>query len=204
MDHGLAAEIDKCSFHVQEVNFLGYILSPEGVKMTDDSIRTILDWEPPKSVKDVQVFMGFANFYRRFIYDFSGICKPITDTLRGDPRKFVWSNTAQYAFEELKRWFTEPPILRHYDPEKESYVEADSSDFALGGVLSQRHNSVLHPVAFHSRKLTPAELNYEIYDKKMLAIVNCFKQWRHYLEGANHPITVYSDHKNLEYFTTTK
>ena len=176
MDQSLAAEIDKCSFHVQEVDFLGYILSPEGVKMANDSIRTILDWEPPKSVKDVQVFMGFANFYRCFIYDFSGICKPITDTLQGDPRKFVWSKAAQYAFEELKRWFTKLPILKHYDPDKESYVEADSSDFALGRVLSQHHNSVLHPVAFYSRKLMPAELNYEIYDKEMLAIVTCLRQ----------------------------
>ena len=70
IDHGLAVEIDKCLFHVQEVDFLDYILSPEGVKMANDWIRTILDWEPPKSVKDVQVFIGFANFYRRFIYDF--------------------------------------------------------------------------------------------------------------------------------------
>ena len=94
--------------------------------------------------------MGFANFYRHFIYDFSDICKPITDTLQGDPRKFVWSKAAQYAFEELKRRFTKPPILKHYDPDKESYVKADLSDFALGRVLFHCHNGVLHSVTFYS------------------------------------------------------
>ena len=95
-------------------------------------------------------------------------------------------------------------VLRHFDPSLESFIEADASDSAIGGVLSQKHRGRLHPVAFQSRKLSPAELNYEIYDKEMLAIVHCFKQWRHYLEGAIRPITVYTDHKNLEYFATTK
>ena len=83
-------------------------------------------------------------------------------------------------------------------------MKTDASDFAIDDILSQYFGKNLHPVAFLSRKLSDTEQNYEIYDKEMLAIVNCFKQWRHYLEGANYPITVYSDHKNLEYFTTTK
>jgi hypothetical protein len=95
--------------------------------------------------------------------------------------------------------------MRYYDPNRPAIVETDSSDFALGAVLSQRHeDGRLHPVAFLSKKLAPAELNYEIYDKEMLAIVRTFQEWRHYLQGAKHRTTVYTDHKNLEYFTTTK
>jgi hypothetical protein len=111
----------------------------------------------------------------------------------------------ELAFDELKRRFTTAPILRHFDPKKVCMVETDASDFALGAVLSQKgDDGRLHPVAFHSRKFTPAEINYEIHDKELLAIVDCFKVWRRYLEGAMHTVQVYSDHQNLEYFTTTK
>src|SRR5947209_7012407 len=113
MDHNLAVGIDKCAFGVRELEFLGYVLSPESVSMADDTVRTIQEWATPQSVKDVQVFMGFANFYRRFIRNFSGICKPITDLLRGDPRNFVWSKAAETAFQFLKACFTTQPILRH-------------------------------------------------------------------------------------------
>ena len=98
--------------------------------------------------------------------------------------------------------FTEAPILKHFDPNKEIIVETDASDFAIGAILSQEHDGHLHPVAFMSRKMNEYEINYEIYDKEMLAIVAAFKDWRHYLEGSMHPIKVYTDHKNLEYFET--
>jgi hypothetical protein len=111
MDNNLAAEIDKCFFHVREVEFLGYIISPEGISMADQTIRTIQEWASPQSVKDVQVFMGFANFYRRFIQNFSGLCKPITDLLQGDPKDFVWSKAAEIAFQFLKACFTTEPVL---------------------------------------------------------------------------------------------
>ena len=203
-EEGLAAEMDKCVFHTTQVDFLGYVLSTEGVFMSNESIQTILDWEAPCSVKDVQVFMGFANFYRRFVRNFSGVCKPITDTLKGDPKDFRWTQACQVAFEFLKAQFTKAPVLRHFDPQKEIFLETDASDFAIAGVLSQKHEGRLHPVAFFSRKFIPAEVNYEVYDKEMLAIVQCFIEWRHYLEGARHQITVFTDHKNLEYFATSK
>jgi hypothetical protein len=95
------------------------------------------------------------------------------------------------------------PVLHHYDPTLPIIVEMDASDFAIGAVLSQKEDRV-QPVAFYSRKMTATELNYDIHDKEMLAIVSAFKEWRRYLEGAEHPILVFSDYKNLEYFTTTK
>ena len=97
MDHGLAATIDKCFFHVREVEFLGYVISPKGIKMADRSIQAIKDWAVPKSVKDVQSFIGFANFYRRFIKNFSGICKPLTDLTKGDPKEFFWVTFSQVS-----------------------------------------------------------------------------------------------------------
>jgi hypothetical protein len=109
------------------------------------------------------------------------------------------------VFEELKRRFTTTPILGHFHPKKVCIVETDASDFALRAVLSQKgDDGRLHPVAFHSRKFTPAESNYEIHDKELLAIVDSFKVWRRYLEGAMHMVQVYSDHQNLEYFTMMK
>src|SRR5690606_8150880 len=141
------------------------------------------------------------------IKNFSGIAKPITDLTKDADDKskpFVWTLEADKAFEHLKRMFTTAPILAHFDPSKQIVIEADASDFAIGAVLSIVIDKRLHPVAFTSRKLNPAEINYEIYDKEMLAIVAAFDLWRHYLEGAQHPILVYTDHKNLEYFATTK
>ena len=129
------------------------------------------------------------------------------------------------AQRRLIQAFTTAPTLTHFDPERPAIVETDASDYALGGILSQRQakqlddsavrridavpshqgdTGLLHPVAFHSRKFTSAEINYDTCDKELLAIVDSFKRWRRYLEGANHQITVFTDHNNLELFTTTK
>jgi hypothetical protein len=109
------------------------------------------------------------------------------------------------SFEKLKHCFTTAPILTHFDPHRECIVETDASDFALGGALSQTaDDKKLHPNAFHSRKFSPAEINYEIHDKELLAIVDCFKTWQRYLEGSLYMVLVFTDYKNLEYFMTTK
>jgi hypothetical protein len=156
-------------------------------------------------VHDIRVFLGLANFYRRFIRDFSKLATPMTSLLKKG-RKFYWDDRAQSAFDQLRTAFTTAPILRHFDPTLPTVLEADASDYALGAVISQRNpeNGVLHPVAFHSRKFQPPEQNYEIYDKEMLAIVETLETYRHYFEGLGHPVTVYSDHKNLLWFTETK
>jgi hypothetical protein len=204
--HDLAVSLKKSVFHVKKVEFLGYIVSTEGVTMSEKKVESIMKWEAPRSVKDVQIFIGFANFYRRFIKDFSRICKPITETLKGKGGKgsFYWGKEQDEAFEELKRRFTTAPILAHFYPERKTVIETDASDFALGCVLSQYQGKRLHPVAFHSRKLNNAERNYEIHDKELLAILEAFKEWKHYLVGADEPVTVFTDHQNLQYFLTTK
>jgi hypothetical protein len=166
-----------------------YIISEDGIEMAKDKVQTVLVWEPPKSLKETQAFLGFANFYPRFIKDLSKICRPLTESTKGDAKKWEWTVAMELAFDELKRRFTTAPILRQFDPMKVCIVETDASDFALGAVLSQKgDDGRLYPVAFHSRKFTLAEINYEIHDKELLAIVDCFKVWRRYLEGAMHTV----------------
>jgi len=172
--------------------------------MAKNKVESVLDWKPPKSLTEVQSFLGFANFYRRFIQDYSTIARPLTE-LTKRTEKWTWTNEAETAFRELKHRFTSAPLLAHFDAQRPVIIKTDASDFAIGAILSQRdEENRLHPVAFHSRKFTPVEINYEIHDKELLAIVDAFKHWRHYCEGATHQVQVFCDHQNLEYFTTTK
>ena len=200
----LRVKPEKSQFHRQEIEFLGYIITDHGIRMDQAKVQAVLDWPTPKSVKDVQSFLGLANFYRKFIREYSRIAAPLTDLTKKD-QEFQWNPEAQRAFEELKRRFSTEPVLMMFDPTREIMIETDASDLALGAVLNQPDDQgKLHPVAFHSRKFSGPELNYEIHDKELLAIVETFKQWRVYLEGSKHTIKVYTDHKNLVYFTTTK
>jgi hypothetical protein len=147
--------------------------------------------------------LGFANFYRIFIKDYSKIVAPLTRLTGKD--KFVWDEKAEEAFETLKKAFTSTPILVHADSLKPFFLEADASDFALGSVLSQYgEDGRLHPIVYHSRKFSAVEINYEIHDKELLAIIDAFEEWRHLFEGVQHITTVYIDHKNLEYFMSAR
>jgi len=203
-NNGLAVSPEKCVWKAQEVEFLGYISGRNGIRMSEEKVEAILGWKMPKSLTETQSFLGFANFYRCFIQDYSRVARPLTELTKKD-REWSWNAEADAAFTELKKRFTTAPILAHFDPAKEVIIETDTSDFALGAILSQRDKERhLHLVAFHSRKMQPAEMNYEIYDKELLAVVDAFKHWQRYCEGATHQVQVYSDHQNLEYFTTTK
>jgi hypothetical protein len=187
--NGLAISQDKCFWSTNRVDFLGYVISKDGIEMAQDKVQCIRDWECPRSLRDVQSFIGFANFYRWFIKGFSKIAKPLSDSTKGAPRDWIWTDAMTKAFEKLKHCFTTTPILTHFDLHCECIVKTDASDFALGSTLSQTtKDEKLHPNAFHSRKFSPAEINYEIHDKELLAIVDCFKAWRRYLEGLCHMV----------------
>ena len=164
-----------------------------------------MSWKAPRSVKDVQIFISFANFYPRFIV-FNKVCKPITDTVKtkGDKKFWSWGPEQDKAFEGLKQRFTSAPILAHFYRDRKKVIETDASDFALGCILSQYLGKRLHPVAFHSLNLNDADRNYENHDKELLAILEAFQEWKHYLLGADEAVTVYTDHQNLQYFLTTK
>ena len=200
----LRVEPEKSHWHKQEVPFLGFILKPGQILMDPEKVASIQKWPTPKNVKDIQSFLGFGNFYRRYIRNFSGITSPMTRLTKKDT-PFEWGTEQQEAFEKLKECFTTAPVLVTFDPKKPITVETDASDYAIGACLSQPdENKKLHPAAFYSRTMSPAELNYDIHDKELLAIVAAFDQWKVYLEGPEYQVLVLSDHKNLTYFTTTK
>jgi hypothetical protein len=201
--NGLYLAPSKCEFHVKKTEFLGFIVSPDGVSMASDKINSILSWPTPTKIRDVQQFLGFANFYRRFIKGYSRVILPLTRLLKKN-YTFVWDDRAEEAFNNIKQAFQGADILRHFDPTLETVIETDSSDFAISAILSQYHGKQLRPVAFMSRKMSSAELNYEIHDKELLAVVSAMKLWRHYLEGLNQSFTILSDHQALEYFQTAK
>ena len=186
--HKLYAKIQKCEFDREEMTFVGFQVSKSGIGMDPAKVAAILEWPTPTSVKEVQSFLGFANFYRKFILHYSSLTTPLTSLTRKGVR-FTWSPAADAAFKQLQQSFTSAPVLQHFQPELPLTIEADASDFALGCILSQTSPaSDLHLVCFYSRKFTPAELNYPIYDKELLAVVEAFKQWRVYLEGAESPV----------------
>ena len=200
----LQADIIKCAFHVTQVPYLGLIITTEGVKMNSAKVDTIINWPTLMNVKDVQSFLGFANFYRRFIYGYSKIAAPLTHLICKDVA-FEWFSECEDAFNTLKRAFTSDVILCHYNSDLKLVVKTDASDYVSGGILSQYdENGVLHSVAYFFKKHSPAECNYEIYNKELMAIICAFEEWRPELEGSPTPVEVITDHKNLEYFMSTK
>jgi len=172
--------------------------------MTSTKVEEIQAWSTPEKVVDVQSFMGFANFYHRFIKCFSKIAKPLTDLTKKDI-KWAWTPSCHDAFDSLKEIFNTGPILTHFDDTRPTKLETDACDFALMAVLSQLwEEENWHPVAFHSRKFSPADIDYDVHGKEMAAIVAAFKEWAYMLMLVDDQILVYTDYKNLEYFNTTK
>lgn len=205
---GIQADILKTEFFTTEVKYLGLIITPQGVKMDPSKVEIVKNWPKPKNGGDTRAirrFIGFVNFYRRFIRKFSKLARPLNDLLKKDSLA-VWDEACDRAFESIKAEISKEPTMAHFDPAKESFVECDSSDAATGGILSQLTGDVLQPVAFFSKSLGPAERNYAIYDKEMLAIIRCFEEWKPELISAapDSPIQVLTDHKALEYFMSTK
>ncbi|KAL0190891.1 hypothetical protein M9458_013589, partial [Cirrhinus mrigala] len=200
-EHSLYLKLEKCEFHRPSVQFLGYVISAEGVQMDQGKVQAILDWPQPTTIKELQRFLGFSNFYRRFIQNYSSITAPLTSLLRGKPKNINWNPSAHGAFNQLKKIFSTAPLLHHPDPKKPFNVEVDASTTGVGAVLSQAvgESPLLHPCAYYSRKLSPAEQNYDVGNRELLAIKLALEEWRHWLEGATHPFTIITDHKNLQY-----
>ncbi|KAL0197996.1 hypothetical protein M9458_006536, partial [Cirrhinus mrigala] len=204
--HQLYLKLEKCEFHKSSVQFLGYNINSEGVLMDQGKVDAIQNWPQPDSIKALQHFLGFANFYRRFIKDYSSIIAPLTSLLRGKPRRLTWDPAAHEAFQHIKKLFSTAPLLHHPDPNLPFTVDADASTTGVGAVLSQAvgESSILHPCASFSRKLSPAEQNYDVGNRELLAIKLALEEWRHWLEGAVHPFTIITDHKNLQYLRDAK
>jgi hypothetical protein len=201
---GLQIDINKCEFNTQETKYLGLIVSSNGIKMDPKKVAAIKDWKTPKTLKELQSFLGFANFYRRFIRGFATVAQPLTSLLKST-KLWNFDKSCQDAFTDLKTAFTTTQVLAHFDPKKKTVVETDASNWASGGVLSQYdEDGILRPVAYFSAKHSPQECNYEIYDKELLAIIKAFEEWRPELEGSEDEFEVITDHKNLQHFMSTK
>jgi hypothetical protein len=205
-DTDLQVDIDKCEFFVHETKYLDLIVDRNEIRMNPEKVETILQWITSQNLKQVQKFLRFCNFYRRFIRNFAKIVKSLIKLTRKDV-SFLWNEACKHAFELLKRTVIEVLILAHFDSKKQIYIESDSSNFVFAGVLSQmKKNDELHLVIFFSKNLASIECNYEIYDKELLTIVRCFEQWRFELLSIESDVSVkmLTDHKNLEYFMFTK
>ena len=206
-DIGLNADIDKCEFFVEEVKYLGLIITTSGIKMDPAKVEAIKNWETPRNgdIKAVRRFLGFVNFYRRFIKNFGRISGPLYRLLRKDA--LPWDKTCTNAFIMLKEAVSSDQVCAHFRPELQSFVECDASDSVVAGVLSQKDElGVLRPVAFFSTTMLPAERNYAIYDKELLAIVKSFEHFRPELQSTppDLPTQVLSDHEALRTFMTNK
>jgi hypothetical protein len=200
---GLHVDIKKCEFEVKSTKYLGFIIEAgKGLRMDPEKVRAIQEWEAPKTVKGVRSFLGFANFYRRFIRNFAQIAAPLT-RLTGNV-SFRWTLEEQAAFDQLKGIFVSEPVLAQFRTDRDTVMETDSSGYAIGGVLSQYdEQGVLRPCAYFSKKNTPAECNYEIHDKELLAIIRGLEEWDAELRSVK-SFKVITDHKNLEYFMRPK
>ncbi|KAL0171115.1 hypothetical protein M9458_031427, partial [Cirrhinus mrigala] len=203
--HQLYAKEEKCLFHQEKISFLGYVISPEGVAMDETKVNAVRNWPQPKTLKELQRFLGFSNFYRRFIRNFSSVAAPLTSMVKKGSARLSWNPEALQAFHELRRRFSSAPVLKHPDPQLPFLVEVDASSTGVGAILSQRQGPPrTFPCAFFSHKLNPAERNYDVGNRELLAIKLALEEWRHWLEGAQHPFIILTDHKNLEYIRTAK
>ncbi|KAI3352325.1 hypothetical protein L3Q82_005291 [Scortum barcoo] len=205
LENQLFVKAEKCEFHVSKVSFLGFIIAPGQLHPDPSKIKAVENWPTPSTRKKLQQFLGFANFYRRFIRNYSKVAAPLT-CLTSTTKPFLWTPEAERAFTLLKSLFTSAPILSHPDPSLQFIVEVDASETGIGAVLSQRCpvDQKVHPCAFFSRRLTPAERNYDVGNRELLAVVLALQEWRHWLEGAEQPFLVWTDHKNLAYLRSAK
>jgi len=199
-DNNLYLKPEKCTFEAEKIEFLGLIVSENRVEMDPVKIEGVRSWPAPKTVKQLQSFLGFINFYRRFIEGFAKIARPLND-LTKKTVSWTWGEKQQVAFDLLKQRVTSAPILIQPDVRKPFRIETDASDYAVGAVLSQLcEDEKWRPVAFISKSLSDTERNYPIHDKELLSVIRALEEWRHLLEGATHTVDVYNDHRNLTYF----
>ncbi len=202
---GLQVDIDKSEFSVTTTKYLGFIISTDGIRVDPSKVQCIKDWKQPTTVKGIQAFLGFCNFYRRFIQEYGRVARPLTLLTRKDA-VFDWTTACAQAFQKLKDALLSSPVLRYFTYGKEHKLETDASDGVIAAIMSERDedSDLWHPVAFFSKTMAPAECNYPIHDKEMLAIVRAFEEWQSELISHDSKVPVYSDHRALEYFMTTK
>ena len=189
--HKLCANLEKCTFGMTEVQYLGYIIDEQGVHVDPAKVQVIRDWPSPTTLIELRSFLGLANFYCRFVLGFSHISWPLSQVTKCREAKFFWSEAQQKAFRELKDRLCTTPVLALPDLQQPFEVETDASDYAVGAVLTQHG----HPVAYHSETLSDTVRKYPTYDKEMYSIVQACRQWKHYILGKE--MVILTDHRPL-------
>jgi hypothetical protein len=194
-EHKLYAKLSKCEFWIDEVPFLGHVISKGGITVDPSKVKDVLEWETPQTVKEVCSFLGLAGYYWRFIENFSKIAKPLTFLLEKGV-DFSWTEERQMAFDELKKRLTTAPVLTLPNQSKRFTVYCDALKDGLGCVLMQEGRVI----AYASWQLRRHELNYPTHDLELAVVVHALKIWRHYLFGQR--CDIYTDHKSLKYIFT--
>jgi hypothetical protein len=198
----LYVKMSKCAFMQREVAFLGHRIGADGLRVSPDKIGAVQQWPQPKNVSDVRSFLGLANFYRRFVKDYSRIALPLTElTKEVSGTGFAWGAEQQAAFEALKAALCAPPVLLVPDQSKPFVLNTDACKFAIGATLQQDHGNGLQPVAFFSAKMSDAERNYDVREQEFMALFKACLHWRHYLHGTQ-PFLLLTDHDSLKYHKT--
>ena len=170
-ENNLYVKPKKCKWKVKKVGFLGVVIGPEGIKMKEEKVKGVLDWLTPKCVKDVQKFLGLANYYCQFIQGFISIARPLHNIVKKD-QKWEWTKRQERVFKDLKEKFTRKPVLAALDLDRKMRIEVDTLDYATGEILSMEcKDRRWRPVAYLSKSLNEMERNYEIHDKEMLAVI---------------------------------
>ncbi|KII68202.1 Transposon Tf2-9 polyprotein [Thelohanellus kitauei] len=198
---GLKLKKSKCKFGLSEINYLGFIVSPDGVKPDKSKVEPILNWKIPSCTKELQSFLGVCAFYQKFIKNFAHIASPFYRLLRKST-PWSWSESCSNAFMEIKTKLSEIPSLYHPDWKLPFILHCDASDKAIGAVISQKNGQVEKPIAFYSRILNSAERQYSTLDKESLALVSAIKKFKYYLYGKK--FFVYTDHNPLKYLKSIK
>ncbi|KAI3758179.1 hypothetical protein L6452_05732 [Arctium lappa] len=188
----LYAKFSKCDFWLKEVQFLGHVVTRDGVKVDPSKIEAMMNWESPKSPSEIRSFLGLAGYYRRFIQDFSKIASSLTVLTRKNV-KFEWTETQEKAFRILQKKLCEAPILSLPEGSEDFVVYRDTSKMGLGCVLMQWGKVI----AYASRQLKIHEKNYPTHDLELASVVFSLKLWQHYLYGTK--CTLFTDHKSLKY-----
>ena len=197
-EHKLYAHEDKCEFFKTEIEYLGHVVTPEGIQMEPSKVASILSWKVPQNSTDVRAFLGLAGYYRAFVGNFSDIAAPLTD-LTGHAA-FVWTRIHQESFDRLKLAVASAPVLARADTRLPFVVMTDASDYGVGAVLQQDRGAGMQPVCFLSHKLSSAERNYPVHERELLAIIIALRTWRHYLQDARYQVVVQTDHQALRFF----
>ena len=199
-DHNLFLKAKKCEFNKTKMEYLGLVVEEGKISTDPIKVKGFADWPIPTCVKDVRSFLGFGNFYRKFIPRFSTLAAPLNTLLKKDT-VFQWTEETQWSFDSLKQKLTSSLVLMMPYQTRPFQIECDALKYASGAVLTQQdNNGDRHPVPFLSKAFSETEQNYDIYDRELLAIIQALEKWQHYIQGSGHTTVIYSEHQDLTYF----